>query len=137
MSAALRVSDLSPARQALVRLCQAINHGNIEDLEVRRSEPVFDPAPVMVKDVKLDRDDEPRPELELGDFTVSDEVSRLLVLLDKLESGSVRFIEIRAGLPRRVVFATVVLNWLFWPSALGAGDSVGDVERFDGQDPTL
>jgi hypothetical protein len=37
----LRLSDLSHARQALVRLCQTINHGSIEDLEVRHSEPVF------------------------------------------------------------------------------------------------
>jgi hypothetical protein len=42
----LRFSQLSAPRQTLVRLCQAINHGSIENLEVRSSEPVFNPLPV-------------------------------------------------------------------------------------------
>jgi hypothetical protein len=99
----MRLSELSPARQTLVRLCQAIDHGSIERLEVRKSEPVYDPAPVMVKDVKLDKDEDPRPELVLGDFTLSDEFCRLLKMLDTLESGSIRHIEVRAGIPRRVL----------------------------------
>jgi hypothetical protein len=103
MSKSLRLSDLSPARQALVRLCQAINHGSIEDLEVLRSEPVFSPAPVMLKNVKLDSDEGPRPELALGDFVLSDQVCRLLRFIDELESGSIRHIEVRAGIPRRLV----------------------------------
>src|ERR1035438_6403887 len=41
----LRFSQLSAPRQTLVRLCQAINHGSIENLEVRSSEPVFNPLP--------------------------------------------------------------------------------------------
>ena len=88
MSRSTRLSDLSPARQALVRLCLRINHGSIEDLEVRRSEPVFDPAPVVLRDVRLDADEGPRPELALGDFALGDEVCRLMRLLDKLESGT-------------------------------------------------
>ena len=39
MSKPLRLSDLSPGRQALVRLCQTINFGSIENLEVRDCEP--------------------------------------------------------------------------------------------------
>ena len=34
MSKPVRLSDLLPERQALVRLCQTINFGNIEDLKV-------------------------------------------------------------------------------------------------------
>jgi hypothetical protein len=87
----------------LVRLCQRLNHGTIEDLEVRHSEPVFDPAPVILKDVKLDADEEPRPELALSDFVVSAEVVRLMSLLDRMDSGNIRHIEIRAGIPRRML----------------------------------
>ena len=86
-----------------MRLCQAINHGSIEDLEVRRSEPVFNPAPLALRDLKLDADEAPRPELALPDFTLSDQVCRLLRLLDKLESGRIRHIEVRTGIPRRVL----------------------------------
>jgi hypothetical protein len=98
----LRLSDLSPARQALVRLCQAVNYGSIENLEVRDSEPVFEPWPVTVRDVKLERDEAPRPELDLADFVVSDEVVRLLRALDGMKCGTIRHIEVRTGLPRRM-----------------------------------
>jgi hypothetical protein len=103
MAQPLRLSDLSPARQALVRLCQNINHGSIENLEVRRSEPVFGPAPVVLRDVRLDADEGPRAELALGDFALGDEVCRLMRLLDKLESGTIRRVEVRAGIPRRML----------------------------------
>ena len=104
----LRLSDLSPARQALVRLCQAINHGSIEDLEVRHSEPVFDPWPVTLRDVKLDSDEGPRPELALADFIVSDEVYRLMRLLDDMKCGTIRRVEVHAGVPRRIVLESQV-----------------------------
>src|SRR4051812_25708663 len=99
----LRFSDLSPTRQALVRLCQAINFGSIEALEVQNGEPVVDPPPIRVKDIKLDSDDGPRPELGLVDFVLGAEVLRLMAHLDELNSGTVRRVEVRAGVPRRIV----------------------------------
>ena len=99
----MRLSDLSPARVALVRMCQAVNRGSIEGLQVRESEPVFDPFPVVVKDVKLDKDEGPRPELALADFILSSEVSRLLALLDEMQCGFIRLIEVRDGIPRRIL----------------------------------
>lgn len=110
MSKPLRLSDLSPARQALVRLCQTINHGCIENLEVKDSEPVFDPLPVMLKHVKLDADEGPRRELTLADFVVSDEVLRLMSLLDEMKCGTVRHVEVRAGIPRRIVLESQALG---------------------------
>ena len=108
MSKPLRLSELSPARQALVRLCQAINHGSIEDLEVRHSEPVFDPWPVTLRNVKLYADEEPRPELTLDDFALSDEIVRLLKRLDEMRCGTLRRIEVHAGLPRRMLVESQV-----------------------------
>jgi hypothetical protein len=98
-----RLSQLSPERQALVRLCQTIDHGSIEDLDVRQSEPVFDPFPVMLKDVKLDVDEGFRPEIALADFEVTHHVNRLCRLLDKMAAGRIRRIEVRGGLPRRIL----------------------------------
>jgi len=103
MSKPLRFSDLSPARQTLVRLCQTINHGGIENLRVEHAEPIFEPPPVVLKDVKLDSDEGLRPELALVDFVVSDEVLRLTKQLDELECGMLRRVEVRAGIPRRIV----------------------------------
>jgi hypothetical protein len=105
----LRFLQLSAPRQALVRLCQAINHGSIEDLEVRHTEPIFDPMPVALRDVKLDSDEGPRPELDPGDFALSDEVLRLVCLLDEMSCGTVRRIEVRAGVPRRIVVESQIL----------------------------
>ena len=100
----MRYSELSPARQALVRNCQSVNFGEIQSLCVRNGEPVFEHAPVVVIDVKLDQADVPRPELELTDFDVRDEVCRLMARLDNIGDGMIQRLEIRAGIPRRVVF---------------------------------
>lgn len=110
MSTVLRFSQLSTSRQALIRVCQAINHGSIEDLEVRHSEPVFDPWPVTLRDVKLDSDEGPRPELALRDFVVSDEVLRLMNLLDEIKCGTVRRVEVHAGVPRRILLESQILG---------------------------
>jgi hypothetical protein len=103
----LRFSEVSVARQVLVRLCQSINRGSIEDLQVWRSEPIFDPIPMTLKDVKLDSDEGPRPELSLIDFVLSNEVVRLMSLLDGMEAGRIRYIEVRAGIPRRVLLESL------------------------------
>ena len=39
----IRFSQLSVPRQALVRLCQATNYGQIHHLEIRDSDPVLNP----------------------------------------------------------------------------------------------
>jgi hypothetical protein len=54
--------------------------------------------------VKLDGDDGPRPEQDLSDFELSREVVRLFAKLDTVRNGVVELIEVRAGIPRRVVF---------------------------------
>jgi hypothetical protein len=99
-----RFSKLSPARQALVRICQAVNFGEIQGVLVRDADPVFSPAPVMLVDVKLDADEGPRPERDLTDFELPDEVRRLLCRLNKIQNGMIERIEVRAGVPRRIVF---------------------------------
>jgi hypothetical protein len=80
-----------------------INFGSIENLEVRDSEPTFDPPPVMLRDLKLDSDDGPRPELALADFVVSHEIVRLMGHLDEVKLGTIRRVEVRGGLPRRIL----------------------------------
>ena len=103
MSAIVRLSDLSVPRQALVRLCQSIDYGQILDLQIRGREPMFSPAPTVLLDIKLDAEGAVRPESELTDFTLRDEVRRLLDRIDELREGRVTRIEVRAGIPRRVI----------------------------------
>ena len=98
-----RFSELSPQRQALLRLCQETNYGSVRGLEIRGGEPSFERAPVVEIDLKLDGEDPPRPESSLGDFALSREVTRLLERLDDRNVSAIDHLEIRAGLPRRVV----------------------------------
>ena len=63
MAKARRPADLSPARQALVRLFQATNYGEIRQLQVSEAEPVLNPVPIVLLNLKLDTDEALRPEL--------------------------------------------------------------------------
>ena len=103
MRQATRLQQLSAPRQYLVRLCQLINFGRIEDLELRRGEPVFSPAPRVFLDVRLDLEDAVRSEQGLPDFAIPEEIHRLLARLDAIQDGNIERIEVRAGIPRRLI----------------------------------
>jgi hypothetical protein len=104
MSQLLRFSELSPGRRALVRLCQRLNFGLIQNIGVHDADPVFDPHNVVLVDEKLDVEDTPRPEAELMDFELAAELCRLMTRLDEIRDGRIERIEVRGGIPRRVVF---------------------------------
>jgi hypothetical protein len=93
-----------------VRLCQATNYGYINQLLVKDSEPVLTPPPSVLLDVKLDSDEGPRPELELTDFVLSREVIRLIDLLDEVTYGHIDRIEVRAGIPLRILVESRLLR---------------------------
>ena len=107
-SGALLFSQLSRPRQALVRLCQNINYGSIQGLRVEDAEPALSPPPLVLIDVKLDADEVPRPEADLPDFELCDEVCRLMGRLQELTTGMIERIEVRGGIPRRIA----VRGWL-------------------------
>jgi hypothetical protein len=89
-----------------VRLCQNINFGQIQDLHVRNSELVWDPAPTVLSEIKLDIEEAPRPESELPDFKLSSQIQRLMHRLDQLTDGRIERIEVREGIPRRLVLTS-------------------------------
>ena len=99
-----RFSEFSALHQLFIRRCQGIGFGKITGLRVRDGAPVFDDTTEVYEDLKLDTDDAPRPELELIDFVLSAETVRFFQRLNALCDGVVEQIEVRAGVPRRVVF---------------------------------
>jgi hypothetical protein len=103
MDQTIRFSQLSGPRQALVRLFQSINFGYVESLDVRGGEPIFSPAPTVFVEVKLDAANEPRPEVNLADFELGTEVTRLLAQLNEIGDGFIERIDIRYGIPRRAL----------------------------------
>jgi hypothetical protein len=107
LNRALRFSELPVSRQTLIRLCQATNFGSIHHLAVTDGEPAFSPPPIVVVELKLDSDDESRPEVDLSDFLVGGEFQRLLNRIDRFRNGTIERIEVRAGIPRRLFFQTV------------------------------
>jgi hypothetical protein len=97
------LSQLSAHRVALVRLLQTINFGYIEDLDIRGGEPVLAPGPTVVIEVKLDAEDKDRSEANLADYELRSEIVRLMDQLDAVRDGWVHRIDVRFGVPRRVL----------------------------------
>jgi hypothetical protein len=54
-------------------------------------------------------DDAPRPEGELPDFKLSSEIQRLISQLDQIKDGRIERVEVRAGVPRRLVLSSLLV----------------------------
>jgi hypothetical protein len=91
--------SLSPAAQRLVRLMQWVHFGRIEGLAVSGGEPVFDPAPRVIRHIKFGRQNGPRPELEIADFELKREVLDLFEQLSSIRAGVIRSLTVQHGLP--------------------------------------
>ena len=99
-----RFSQPSAPRQVFVRLCQSINFGEIRGLVVQDSEPMFNPSPTVLIDLRLEVAQEARLEIGLSDFVLCDEVCKFLGRLDRLKNARIERIEVRAGTPRRILY---------------------------------
>ena len=95
-------SSLSHARVRLIELMQRINYGRIEGLSVRRGEPVLDPPPRIVREIKFGGENGPRPETAKEDFFLKAQVRELFAQMEAMGSGVIRTIEIKHGLPFRM-----------------------------------
>ena len=92
-------ASLSPLRKRLLDLMQGINFGRIEDLVVHDGEPVFDPPPRVVRQVKFCGENGPRLERSSTDFALKAQVVELFEQLDQLRNGTVESVEIKHGIP--------------------------------------
>jgi hypothetical protein len=81
---------------------QSINIGLIEGLVIRNGEPVLDPPPRVVRNVKFGRDNKPRPESGVDDFALKAQVIDLFAHFDSIGNGTVRCLEVQNGLPFRM-----------------------------------
>ena len=99
----MHMEELSPAKQRLLRLFQTINFGRVEELEIRDGEPEFSPPPRIFVELKLDAADGPRPESRLDRFPLRSQVERFVEQIARLSDGTVEVIEVRHGLPFRMV----------------------------------
>ena len=81
---------------------QEIRFGRIEDLLLVGGEPVVDPPPRILEDLRLDRPEhEPLP-MPGEDFILKEHVVRLFQAFDRIGSGVILWVDVREGLPCRM-----------------------------------
>ena len=105
MSATRTKQSLSPARQQLVELMQEINFGKVESLQVRDGDPVFEPAPRVLRDFLLGKSNVPHRARARDDFVLKTEVIELFDLFDRERSATVESLVVQNGLPVRMTVA--------------------------------
>jgi hypothetical protein len=98
-----RVLENADRRQDAIPVGRAATSTVIEDLDIRGGEPVLAPAPTVVIEVRLDAGVSERPESMLADYELRSEIVRLMDQLDVVRDGWVHRIDVRFGVPRRVL----------------------------------
>ena len=105
MSVNVTKSSLPPACRRLVELMQWVNFGRLENLKIRGGQPVLNPLPRIVREIKISGDNGPRPESRRDDFLLKNHLTELFAHLDDLGEGTVEVLEIKHGLPFRLLIA--------------------------------
>ncbi|HRX85790.1 MAG TPA: hypothetical protein P5572_12295 [Phycisphaerae bacterium] len=82
---------------------QTMNFGRIEAVRVADGQPVLDPPPRVIREVKLGASTGARAELSLADFVLKAEVRELFTELATVGDGVIDSIEVRHGLPFRLI----------------------------------
>ena len=102
MASVATKAALSPARARLVELIQSLNFGRIEALAVRDGEPVLDPPPRVVREIKFGGENGPRPEAAKSDFALKAQVLELFDRMEAMGNGMISCLEVKNGLPFRM-----------------------------------
>ncbi len=102
MVAAVAMADLPESRRDLVELMQTIYFGRIEGLPIRDTMPILIPRPAIVREHKLGGENGPHTALA-SDFQLKRQVIELFAFLDEFRDGVIDVIEVRHGLPFRVI----------------------------------
>jgi len=100
-------ASLSPARRRLLEILQQINFGRLETLAIRNGEPVLDPMPRKVLEIKFAGENGPRPELKVDDFLLKRQAVELFEFFDQLQDGVIDVLEVKHGLPFRMIVTEV------------------------------
>ena len=95
--------SLSARQRHLIELLQTIHFGRLENLIVRAGQPIYDPPPRIIREIKFGGENEPRTELNHKDFLLKTQVVELFRQLEKLGDGTVQSLEIKHGLPFRMI----------------------------------
>jgi len=100
-------SKLSESRRILVQMMQQVAYGRIEQVLVVNGEPLLNPPPRMVREIKFAANNGPRPESVKNDFVLKAQVVDLFAQMEALGNGMIRTIEVQRGLPFRMTVEEV------------------------------
>lgn len=92
----------TPALRELLGMIHRLYYGSIHNLRIRNGEPVFDPAPRLVKEFKLGSEDSLRLERDGRSLRPREQVQDLVKRLDEVRDGIVT-LEVKHGLPFRLI----------------------------------
>jgi hypothetical protein len=78
---------------------QKRNFCTVLELLVVNGEPVLDPKPRIILQIRLSQYTGPRPEMGIADFALSKEHVAFFEFLDRFGNGTVAKLEVRDGKP--------------------------------------
>ena len=96
-------SKLSAPRRQLLETMQELYFGTIEGLAIKGGDPCSIPAPKITQEIKLGTDSTERPTTPTENFALKRHVTDLFDQFDRLSDWAVVTIEVRHGLPARLV----------------------------------
>lgn len=102
MSSSITLSSLPPERRRLLKRMQQINFGRIESMVIKDGQPVLDPPPRIIREIKFGGENGPRLEAAIDDFALKAQVVELFRHMDELQDGVIERLEVQRGLPFRM-----------------------------------
>ena len=87
-------------------MMQTIHFGRMEHIVVRDGQPLFEPPPKIIREIKFGGESSPRRELGGNDFLLKTQVLQLFQQLEKLGDGTVQSLEVKHGLSRLPITLT-------------------------------
>ena len=97
MTPPVTTHDMLASETTFLAAMRQLGYGRIELLRIERGELV-DPWPITVRDVKFGAEDAAE-KVPGADFTLKKQVAELFHYVRSVESGEIRVLEIKNGLP--------------------------------------
>ena len=97
--------SLQSHTQHLIELIGQVQFGRIESLQIADGQPVLDPLPRIVREIKFGSEVSPGVPADRSNSVPKRQVQELLDLMGEIENGTIDVLEVRHGLPFRVVLA--------------------------------
>ena len=98
-TAPVSTRDLLGSERAIVSAMQQLFFGRFERLQIRNGELLLEPWPTTVREFKFGSDHARPVEPRAEEFELKRQVREFIQLVRSVESGEIRRLEIRHGLP--------------------------------------